>query len=262
MRGCALTWPFCFGLRLGWATARTPNPDPDQAVGRTYLLRDNAFISSRGFGAVCDRLRRAGLWDEDLRCVGDRWVRRRLFAEPQAGRLRGPRILVGHSCGGRYALSTAQELARWHIPVDLLVCLDVAIPFAVPANVRQAVHLYRSRRRIYPARPLRAAPGSAARVVNLDLDAPGSPSPPRGLHHLKFAPLLIPLVRLRKPLIPLIIGLDLVTYITFPVAYDWSNAEVRFVVMGVLIYLRALFLIALALVLLRLPVRRCRRSKP
>jgi hypothetical protein len=70
---------------------------------------------------------------------------------------------------------------------------------------------------------------------------------------LWFAPLLIPLVRSHKLLIPLIIGLDVVTYITFPVAYDWSNPEVRLVLMGVLIYLRVLFLVSLALVLLRQP---------
>ena len=127
MRGCALTWPFCFGVRLGWATARTSNPDPGGALGRVYLLRGNAVIFSRGFGIICDRLRRAGLWAEDLRCVGDRWIRRTLVADQQAGRLNGPVILVGHSCGGRSALFTAQELARRNIPVDLLVCIDVAV---------------------------------------------------------------------------------------------------------------------------------------
>src|SRR5689334_16600666 len=104
MRGCALTWPFCFGVRLGWATARSPNPHPTRAVGRAYLLRGNAAVFSRGFGGICDRLRRAGVWAEDLRCVGDRWVRRGLLADQKAGRLQGPVILVGHSCGGRYAL--------------------------------------------------------------------------------------------------------------------------------------------------------------
>ncbi len=186
MRGCALTWPFCFGVRLGWATVRTPNPDPDEAVGRVYLLRGNAVIFSRGFGTICDRLRRAGLWAEDLRCVGDRWVRRSLIADHRAGRLQVPVILVGHSCGGRYALFTAQQLAHWNIPIELLVCIDVAIPFAVPANVREAVHLYRSQRRVYPARPLEAVPGTAARILNMDLDAPDSPIAPRGLHHLNI----------------------------------------------------------------------------
>ena len=186
MRVCALTWPFCFGVRLGWATARVPNPAPERARGRVYLLRGNAVIFSRGFGALCGRLRQAGLWAEDLRCVGDRWVRWHVQADREAGRLQGPVILVGHSCGGRYALFTAWELARRGIPVELVVCIDVAMPFAVAANVGHAVHLYRSRRRLYPARPLQAEPGSAAQVTNLDLDGDGSPIAPEGLHHLNI----------------------------------------------------------------------------
>jgi hypothetical protein len=186
MRFSALTWPFTFGVRLGWATARVSNPDLDRAHGRVYLLRGNAVVFSRGFGAVCGRLRREGLWAEDLRCVGDRWVRSHLAVDQDAGRLRGPVILVGHSCGGRYALFTARELTRRNIPVELLVCLDVAMPFDVSTNVRHAVHLYRSRRRLYPARPLRRAPGSAAQVTNLDLDDEGSPISPAGLNHLNI----------------------------------------------------------------------------
>jgi hypothetical protein len=151
-----------------------------------YLLRGNAVIFSRGFGALCGRLRQAGLWAEDLRCVGDRWVRWHVQADREAGRLQGPVILVGHSCGGRYALFTAWELARRGIPVELVVCIDVAMPSTVAANVRHALHVYRSRRRLYPARPLRAEANSAARVTNLDLDGAGSPIAPFGLHHLNI----------------------------------------------------------------------------
>jgi hypothetical protein len=184
MRVFALTWPFPFGVRLGWATARTPNPSPQQAVGRVYLLRGQAVVFSRGFGTLCGRLRQAGLWAEDLRCVGDLWVRRHLLADHRAGRLRGPLILVGHSCGGRYALYSAQQLGRHGIPVELVICVDVAGPFDVAANVKQAVHIYRSRRRLYPARPLRPAPGSTAHITNLDLDGADSPIAPAWLNHL------------------------------------------------------------------------------
>jgi hypothetical protein len=70
--------------------------------------------------------------------------------------------------------------------VELLVCIDVAMPFRVAKNVEHAVHLYRSRRRLYPARPLQAETGSAARVTNIDLDAADSPVAPSGLHHLNI----------------------------------------------------------------------------
>jgi pimeloyl-ACP methyl ester carboxylesterase len=186
MRVFALTWPFSFGVRLGWATTCRPNPEPERTRGRVYLFRGNGIVFSRGFGSLCDRLRAEELWAEDLRCVGDRWVRKQLRADHAARRRRGPVILVGHSCGGRYALYTAQELARLGILIELLICVDVAMPFEVPANVRHAVHLYRSRRRIYPARPLRRALNSAARIENLDLDAEDSVLSPAGLYHLNI----------------------------------------------------------------------------
>ena len=184
MRLSRVLWPFPFLVRLGWASTRVPNPPPESARGRAFLLRGNGVVFSPGFAALCAALRRAGWWAEDLRCVGDRWACRRLVADRRAGRLRGPVVFVGHSCGGRCSLYAADALGAAGIGVDLVVCLDVAGAPPVPGNVGRAVHLYRSRRRIYPARPLAPAPGSAARVDNVDLDAPGSPLDPRWLVHV------------------------------------------------------------------------------
>src|SRR5436190_20204564 len=139
MRLSAWLWPFPFGVRLGWATARTPNPDPTQSRGRVFLLRGNGVVFSPGFGRMCAALRRAGVWAEDLRCVGDRWACRHLIADRQAGRLRGPVVFVGHSCGARYSLYAARQLQAAGIAVDLVVCLDVALAPAVPPNVRRPV---------------------------------------------------------------------------------------------------------------------------
>jgi hypothetical protein len=186
MRVCTWTWPFTFGVRLGWLTTSMPNPDLGQAIGRAYFLRGNCAVFSGGFGTMCDQLRRAGLWTEDLRCVGDRWVRKHLMADHREGRLQGPVILVGHSCGGRYALFSAQQLAKLGITVDLIICVDVAGPFEVAPNVHHAVHLYRTRLRCYPARPLRPAPGSLGRITNVDLDAKDSPISPAWLNHLNM----------------------------------------------------------------------------
>jgi pimeloyl-ACP methyl ester carboxylesterase len=186
MRFCAMFWPFPFLVRLGWATTTVPNPAPREAIGRAYVLRGQGFVFSRGCGVICDRLRRAGVWTEDLRCVGDVWARRHLLADRAADQVRGPLILIGHSYGAMAGLHTARRLAPLGLAVDLLVCVDVAFAETVPDGVRHAVHLYRSRRRIYPAGPLRLAPGSRAAVENIDLDAADSPIRPDGLHHLNI----------------------------------------------------------------------------
>jgi hypothetical protein len=186
MRTSALLWPFPFLVRLGWVTARIANPPLERARGRVFLLRGNGVVLSAGFGSLCRRFRQAGWWAEDLRPVGDLWLRRQLRRDQQAGCLNGPLVLVGHSCGGRYALWTARQLEKFGIVVDLLICVDVAWAFAVPGNVRHAVHLYRSRLRLYPVRPLRSAPGSTAVVDNVDLDAPEAPFRARFVNHLNI----------------------------------------------------------------------------
>jgi pimeloyl-ACP methyl ester carboxylesterase len=132
---------------------------------------------------LCGVLRRAGIWAEDLRCMGDAWILRHLASLRRAGRPFGPLILVGHSCGGRAALFAARELDKIGVAVDLIVCVDVALPPEVAGNVRCAVNLYRTRWRLYPAGALRAAPGSKVHIDNIDLDERGHEG---WLHHLNF----------------------------------------------------------------------------
>ncbi|MDB5310874.1 MAG: hypothetical protein JWO38_5076 [Gemmataceae bacterium] len=186
MLSSPVSWLFPAASRLGWATTTVPNPHPAEARAAAYLFRGSGTVFSPGFGRLCDRLRTAGVWAEDLRCVGDRWACRHLVADRAVGRLVGPVALVGHSRGGRRALAAAARLGRAGVAVDLVVCVDVAFPPPVPGNVRRAVHLYRSRWRAYPARPLRPALAAGGRIENVDLDAPGSPTPGRGLHHLNI----------------------------------------------------------------------------
>jgi hypothetical protein len=186
MQFSRLTWPFPFLVRLGWATSKTPNPDPSCARGRVFLLRGNAIIFSGGFGGLCSALRRCGVWAEDFRCVGDLWACRQLAAEKRAGRLRGPIVFVGHSCGGRYALYGARALQRAGVTVDLVIGLDVAFPPLVPGNVKRAINLYFGGWRIYPAGRFQAEPGAGTRVENIDLNGIDSPVATHGLHHLNL----------------------------------------------------------------------------
>ena len=74
--------------RLGWLTTTVANPRSDQSRGAAFLFRGQGAVFSRSFGDICDRLRRAGIWAEDCRCIGDRWACRFVFGERTAGRQR------------------------------------------------------------------------------------------------------------------------------------------------------------------------------
>jgi hypothetical protein len=171
-----------FLVRLGWATARVPNPDPPRVPGRVFFFRGQGIFFSRGFGMMCAELRRRGVWAEDLRCRGDTWAVRQVRAERSAG----PVVFAGHSCGGRSALFAAEELSAAGVEVRLIVCVDVTLPPPVPGNVRRAINLRRTRRRLYPAMPLVAAPGARTVIDNIDLDAADSLIDPRGVCHLNI----------------------------------------------------------------------------
>src|SRR5262245_61335819 len=106
MEFLGLGWPPPPLARLGWLTAGRHNPEPKDTVGPAFLLRGQGAVFSRGFGKICGRLRAAGVWTEDLRCVGDRWACRHILAN----RADRPVILVGHSRGGRRAIAAARCL--------------------------------------------------------------------------------------------------------------------------------------------------------
>ena len=183
-----MAWQVPTGGRLGWITASAANPDPLPANARVFLLRGTGTVFSPGFGEICTRLRRAGIWAEDLGPAGDAWVCRHVIAEQRAGRLRGPIVLVGHSRGARHAVEVARELDKAGIDVDLLVCLDVSLPPTVPGNVRAALNIYyMSQHRFYPADPLRSAPGANVLIDNVDLSSPEGPATGLGLCHVTIA---------------------------------------------------------------------------
>jgi len=174
--------------RLGWLTTTVDNPHADAARATVFLLRGQTAVFSRSFGSLCDRFRQAGVWAEDCRCIGDRWVFR-FLADRVRQRAATPIIFIGHSRGGRRAIQVATTLATVGIGVDLLIGVDVAFAPPLPESVRKAVHIYRSRRRLYPARPFRrvdAVHADTTSLTNIDLDAPGSPLAPDGLHHLNI----------------------------------------------------------------------------
>jgi pimeloyl-ACP methyl ester carboxylesterase len=181
-----MVWQIPLGSRVSWVTSSARNPNPRQARANVFLLRGTGTMFSPGFGDLCTKLRRSGIWAEDLGSVGESWIVKYLIDERKAGRLNGPIILVGHSRGGRHILDAAHELQKAGMKVDMLICLDVAAPITVPGNVIWAMNLYMTQHRIYPAEKLKATPGSLTHVDNFDLNAPSSPVTISGLNHFNI----------------------------------------------------------------------------
>ncbi|HQR05496.1 MAG TPA: hypothetical protein PLN21_01675 [Gemmatales bacterium] len=181
-----LLWQAPLGSRLGWVTASAHNPSQREARANVFLLRGTGTMFSPGFGDICTRLRRDGVWAEDLGSAGESWIVKHLIEERKAGRLKGPIIMVGHSRGGRHILDAAHELQKSGFIVDLLVCLDVAAPTTVPSNVRKALNLYMTQHRIYPAEKLKPTIGSQTIIENVDLNAPSSPVKIHELNHINI----------------------------------------------------------------------------
>jgi hypothetical protein len=175
-----LSWAFPAAARMGWLTTSVTNPSLRDAQGLAYLFRGNGTIFTPGFGRLTDQLRTQGLWAEDLTCNGLPWAKHHLMKDHNSR----PIILIGHSCGGRRCLQLAALLEVAGITIDLLICIDVAFTPPVPTNVLRAVHLFRSRWRIYPARPLIPCPGGTSQIDNFDLDQPNAPFPGTWLNHL------------------------------------------------------------------------------
>jgi pimeloyl-ACP methyl ester carboxylesterase len=184
--GVDLAWQLPLGSRVSWLTASAANPDPLHAPAKVFLLRGSGTVFSSGFGNLCTKLRRAGIWAEDLGPVGGSWICQHLIDEHQAGRLQGPIILVGHSRGGRHVLAAANGLQKAGISVDLLVCLDTALLPPVPGNVRQALNVYVSQQLLYPSDTLKPDSGATCQIENIDLNDSSSAINVRGLSHLKI----------------------------------------------------------------------------
>jgi hypothetical protein len=166
----------------GCATALPPHAG--EPVGRAYLLRGQGWVFSGGWATLAGELRAAGWKAADLSDHGAGAAEADILADRAAGRARGPLALVGHSRGGRQCIDLARRLGERGVTVDLLVTVDVAFPDDVPINVRRALNVYLKRDRLYPAAPLRAAPGGATVIENIALDGPASPVPAAGQSHV------------------------------------------------------------------------------
>lgn len=112
--------------------------------GQVYTMRGLGGIFSRGMNRLEDTL-------EDkyhVRTSSTIWYKANELADfihthYMDKSLTGPIILIGHSLGANEQIKVAKDLAKWNIPVDLLMTIDAVCPIAVPANVKEVFNIYK-----------------------------------------------------------------------------------------------------------------------
>ena len=114
-----------------------------------------ARLAARGYAA------RVHSWADADAVAGE------IEAAYRIGKQRGPILLIGHSLGGRAAVSIASRLQAARIPVNLIVTFDPYHPDPVPGNVRHVVNFYQSANGVGSA--LFPAAGFHGSLINKDL---------------------------------------------------------------------------------------------
>ena len=114
-----------------------------------------ARLAARGYAA------RVHSWADADAVAGE------IEAAYRIGKQRGPILLIGHSLGGRAAVSIASRLQAARIPVSLIVTFDPYHPDPVPANVRHVINFYQSTNGV--GSPLSPAAGFHGSLINKDL---------------------------------------------------------------------------------------------
>jgi hypothetical protein len=169
------------GQRYVQNNAARPQPAParkppqvqgPQGPAQVYLLRGFLNVFSLGMDDLAGKLQADGIAATVTNHADADFVASRIMSAYNSGD-HGPIVLIGHSLGADAVVEVADALARYNIPVALLVLFDGTASHQIPANVTTAVN-YTKHFMIAPW------PGSRGSVSNVDLS--GDP----GIDHLSI----------------------------------------------------------------------------
>jgi hypothetical protein len=132
-----------------------------QGPEKVYLLRGFLNVFSLGMDDLAAKLQADGISATVMNHAEADLVTSRIVTSYNGGD-HGPIVLIGHSLGADAVVEVADGLARYNIPVALLVLFDGTEPHQIPANVVTAVN-YTKHFMIAPAN------GSSGAISNVDL---------------------------------------------------------------------------------------------
>jgi hypothetical protein len=130
---------------------------------KVYLLRGLMNVFSLGMDDLAAKLQADGISATVMNHADSDFVASRLVMGYNSGD-HGPIVLIGHSLGADAIVDVANTLARYNIPVALLVLFDGTDQHLIPANVTTAINYTRHFM-------ISATPGSRTAASNVDLSA-------------------------------------------------------------------------------------------
>jgi hypothetical protein len=143
-----------------------------QGPTKVYLLRGLMNVFSLGMDDLATKLQADGISATVMNHADSDFVASRLVMAYNSGD-HGPIVLIGHSLGADAIVDVANTLARYNIPVALLVLYDGTDQHLIPGNVTTAINYTKHFM-------ISATPGSRTAVSNVDLS--GDP----GIDHLNI----------------------------------------------------------------------------
>ena len=137
-----------------------------QGPEKVYLLRGFLNVFSLGMDDLAAKLQADGISATVMNHAEADLVTSRIVTSYNGGD-RGPIVLIGHSLGADAVVEVADGLARYNIPVALLVLFDGTEPHQIPANVATAINYTKHFM-------IASATGSSGIVSNVDLSGDAS----------------------------------------------------------------------------------------
>jgi hypothetical protein len=110
-----------------------------QGPAQVYLLRGFLNVFSLGMDDLAAKLQDDGISATVMNHADADFVASRILTAYRAGD-HGPIVLIGHSLGADAIVDVADALARYNVPVALLVLYDGTAAHQIPANVASAIN--------------------------------------------------------------------------------------------------------------------------
>jgi hypothetical protein len=118
--------------------AARKNPQA-QGPAQVYLLRGFLNVFSLGMDDLAAKLQDDGISATVMNHADADFIASRILTAYNAGD-HGPIVLIGHSLGADAIVEVAGALARYNIPVALLVLYDGTEAHQIPGNVASAIN--------------------------------------------------------------------------------------------------------------------------